>query len=98
MYFLWQFFFESNASLFFGKLYLHPLLSQLAPRTHQLVLRTLWADNVLTVCDKPLARHGLLAQGADKALGVPMPSLKRYEPCAPLPGDWLCTSSTSLCK
>ena len=70
--------------------------TQLAPWTHQLVLRTLRADDVLSVGDEPLARHGLLAQGADEALRVPVPTLKGYEPCAPLACDRLATPRTPL--
>jgi len=67
-------------------------------RAHKLFFGTVWANDLLPVCDEAATSHTLLTKGAEKALRMPMTPLKADEPGAPLPSDWLATTRAPLCK
>ena len=56
---------------------------------HQLLLGTLWADDVLPVRDEALAHHAALAGGADETVVVPVTTLERNETGSTNPCHWL---------
>jgi len=64
--------------------------------SHELLFSTLRTNNILPVCYEAFANHRTLARRADKAIIMPVATLKRKKSCSTNACKRLSTGSTSL--